>query len=158
MRIGSGFDVHQLVEGRKLILGGVEIPWHKGLEGHSDADALIHALCDALLGASGQGDIGHHFPPDDDQYKGVDSRILLRKVAITLKALNWTIGNVDCTVLAEKPKIGNHIPAMIDNLAADLSLSKNQINIKATTTEKLGFIGREEGIAAQAVVLLESLR
>lgn len=156
IRVGNGFDVHRLVEGRKLILGGVDIPWHKGLDGHSDADVLIHALCDALLGAAALGDIGHHFPPSDDQYQDIDSRVLLRKVMKALADENWSVVNVDCTLLAEAPKIAEYIPQMTVNLSQDLVVAENQVNIKATTTEKLGLVGREEGMAAQAVALIES--
>jgi 2-C-methyl-D-erythritol 2,4-cyclodiphosphate synthase len=154
MRVGQGFDVHALVAGRALILGGVRIPHSKGLQGHSDADALIHAICDACLGAAGLGDIGHHFSDTDNQYKDIDSRVLLRRVHATLTERGWKIINVDATVIAQAPKLAPHIPAMKANIASDLKISAEQVNIKATTTERLGFIGREEGIAAQAVVLL----
>lgn len=156
MRIGTGFDVHPLVKGRPLILGGVEIEWHLGLDGHSDADVLIHAVCDALLGAAGLGDIGKHFPPEDAEYKNIDSRILLCKVRETITTKEWRIGNVDATIIAERPKLAPHIPRMEKNIASDLGVATDQINIKATTTEQLGFTGREEGIAAQAIVLIES--
>ena len=156
MRIGNGYDIHALVEGRKLILGGVEIDWHLGLEGHSDADVLLHAICDACLGAAAMGDIGHHFPPDDDQYKDLDSRILLRNVAAMLHQAQWKIGNLDCTIIAEKPRLSPYISAMRENISSDLSIALSQINIKATTAEGLGFIGQQQGIAAQAVVLLET--
>jgi 2-C-methyl-D-erythritol 2,4-cyclodiphosphate synthase len=155
MRIGQGFDVHPLVPGRRLIMGGVEIPHEKGLEGHSDADVLLHAICDALLGAAGLGDIGQHYPDDDAAYSGVDSRQLLRDVVKKLGALNLRIVNLDATILAQAPRMAPHIPRMIGNIASDLGVAPAAINIKATTTELLGFIGREEGIAATAVALLE---
>lgn len=156
IRIGQGHDVHPLAAGRKLILGGVEIPHAKGLQGHSDADVLIHAVCDACLGAAALGDIGKHFPDTDGQYKSIDSRILLRRVRQTLEQAGWKVVNVDATVVAQAPRIAPHIPAMVGNIAADLEVAPTMVNIKATTTERLGFIGREEGIAAQAVVLIES--
>jgi 2-C-methyl-D-erythritol 2,4-cyclodiphosphate synthase len=155
VRIGQGFDVHPLVSGRKLIIGGVEIPYKKGLEGHSDADVLLHAICDALLGAAGLGDIGQHYPDNDAAYSGVDSRQLLRDVLKKLSALNLRIVNVDATILAQAPHMAPHIPRMIGNIASDLGVAPAAINIKATTTELLGFIGREEGIAATAVALIE---
>ncbi len=154
MRIGQGFDVHQLVEGRKLIIGGVEIPHDMGLLGHSDADVLLHAICDALLGAAALGDIGRHFADTDAQYKNIDSRILLREVARMVTNKGFHIGNVDATIIAQAPKMALHIPQMVENIAADLGVAMNVVNVKATTTEKLGFSGRSEGIAAQAVVLL----
>ena len=154
MRIGNGYDVHALVEGRKLILGGVEIEWHKGLEGHSDADVLIHAICDALLGAAGLGDIGRHFPPDDPVYSGIDSRKLLVQVCSMLKTHGWKVSNVDCIIIAEQPKLASYISSMSMNLAKDMNVEIGAVNVKATTTEKLGFAGREEGIAAQAVALI----
>ena len=153
MRIGQGFDVHQLVEGRKLIIGGVEIPYDKGLLGHSDADVLLHAICDALLGAAGLGDIGRHFSDMDIKFKNIDSRILLREVARMVAEAGFKIGNVDATIIAQAPKMAPHISHMAQNIAADLGLTASAINIKATTTEHLGFTGRGEGIAAQAVVL-----
>ena len=153
MRIGQGFDVHQLVEGRTLIIGGVEIPYEKGLLGHSDADVLLHAICDALLGAAGLGDIGRHFSDTDTKFKNIDSRILLREVARMVAAQGFHIGNVDATIIAQAPKMAAFIPRMVQNIAADLGLPESALNIKATTTEHLGFIGRGEGIAAQAVVL-----
>ena len=153
MRIGQGFDVHQLVEGRKLIIGGVEIPYDKGLLGHSDADVLLHAICDALLGAAGLGDIGRHFSDTDIKFKNIDSRILLREVARMVAEAGFKIGNVDATIIAQAPKMAAHISHMAQNIAADLGLTASAINIKATTTEHLGFTGRGEGIAAQAVVL-----
>ncbi|MDQ7001516.1 MAG: 2-C-methyl-D-erythritol 2,4-cyclodiphosphate synthase [Ghiorsea sp.] len=155
IRIGQGFDVHAFAENRKLMLGGVEIPYHLGLAGHSDADVLIHALCDALLGAACLGDIGHHFPDTDPALKGVDSTILLAKVKASIEALGFSIGNIDATVIAQKPKLATFIQPMRKRLAEVLDMCIEDINIKATTTEKLGFTGRGEGIAAQAVVLLE---
>jgi len=154
MRIGHGYDVHRLVEGRKLILGGVEIAHDKGLAGHSDADVLIHAICDALLGAASLGDIGQHFPDDDPAYKDIDSRVLLRKVREKLEAQSLKIENIDSTVIAQAPRLAPHIPEMIQNITSDLSIEPDQMNIKATTTEKLGFAGREEGIAVHAIALL----
>jgi 2-C-methyl-D-erythritol 2,4-cyclodiphosphate synthase len=154
-RIGHGYDAHQLVEGRALVIGGVAIPHPKGLLGHSDADVLIHAICDACLGAAGLGDIGRHFPDSDVKYKDIDSRILLRRVRDALAAESWRVGNVDSTVIAQAPKLAPYLAKMTDNIAADLAIRPSQVNIKATTTERLGFAGREEGIAAHAVVLLE---
>ena len=154
MRIGQGFDAHALVAGRKLVIGGVAIPHEKGLAGHSDADVLIHAVCDALLGAAGLGDIGAHFPDTDQRFKDIDSRRLLREVARLLKKRGLKAANVDATIIAQSPKMAPHIPAMRAHLAADLGVSPDAINIKAKTTEKLGFIGRGEGIAAEAVALL----
>ena len=154
MRIGQGFDVHQLVAGRKLILGGVEIPYDKGLLGHSDADVLLHAICDALLGAAALGDIGRHFADTEAKYKDIDSRILLREVLHRVRAAGWRVGNVDATLIAQAPKMAPHIFQMVENIAADLHLEKHAVNVKATTTEQLGYTGRGEGIAAQAVVLL----
>lgn len=154
MRIGQGFDVHAFAENRKLILGGVEIPYEKGLLGHSDADVLLHAICDALLGAAALGDIGRHFPDTDAKYKNIDSRELLRDVLARIRSLGWVVGNVDATLIAQAPKMAPHIAAMTQNIAADLGVALDQINVKATTTEKLGFAGREEGIAAQAICLL----
>ncbi|MDQ6984007.1 MAG: 2-C-methyl-D-erythritol 2,4-cyclodiphosphate synthase [Ghiorsea sp.] len=155
MRIGQGFDVHAFVENRKLMLGGVEIPYHLGLAGHSDADVLIHAICDALLGAACLGDIGHHFPDTDPALEGVDSTILLAKVNQSIHELGFSIGNIDATVIAQKPKLATYIEPMRVRLADVLGIDVTAINVKATTTEKLGFTGRGEGIAAQAVVLLE---
>jgi len=155
MRIGQGFDVHALVAGRKLVLGGVEIPYHLGLEGHSDADVLLHAICDALLGAAGLGDIGRHFPDTDAQYAEIDSRMLLRDVAQKLAALKLKVVNLDATIVAEAPRMAPHVKRMISNIAADLGIAPSAINVKATTTERLGFIGRGEGIAALAVVLVD---
>ena len=154
MRIGQGFDVHQLVTGRKLIMGGVDIPYEKGLLGHSDADVLLHAICDALLGAAALGDIGQHFDDTDAKFKDIDSRILLRDVAKKIEAVGYRIGNLDATIIAQAPKMAPHIPQMIANIAADLGIVHNAVNVKATTTEHLGYTGRGEGIAAQAVVLL----
>ena len=154
MRIGHGFDVHQLVEGRKLIIGGVDIPYERGLLGHSDADVLLHAICDALLGAAALGDIGRHFSDSDAKYKNIDSRILLREVARMVAGKGYRIGNVDATIIAQKPKMAPHIPKMVENIASDLGVAANFVNVKATTTEGLGYTGRSEGIAAQAVALL----
>jgi 2-C-methyl-D-erythritol 2,4-cyclodiphosphate synthase len=155
MRIGQGFDVHALVPGRKLVVGGVEIAHDKGLLGHSDADVLLHAICDALLGAAALGDIGKHFPDSDPKFKGIDSRELLRHVVALLRDRKHRVVNVDATIIAEAPRMAPHIPKMIENIAADLAVPRNAVNVKATTTEKLGFIGRGEGIAAQAVCLVE---
>jgi 2-C-methyl-D-erythritol 2,4-cyclodiphosphate synthase len=154
MRIGQGFDVHQLVTGRKLIMGGVDIPYEKGLLGHSDADVLLHAVCDAILGAAALGDIGKHFSDTDAKYKDIDSRVLLRVVAEKIKEAGYRVGNVDATIIAQLPKMAPHIPQMIANIAADLGIAANAVNVKATTTEQLGYTGRGEGIAAQAVALL----
>ncbi len=154
MRIGQGFDVHQLVEGRKLIIGGVEIPYDKGLLGHSDADVLLHAISDALLGAAALGDIGKHFSDADPKYKNIDSRILLREVVHMVREQGFRVGNVDATIIAQQPKMAPHIPHMVTHLAADLRVERSAVNVKATTTEGLGYTGRGEGIAAQAVVLL----
>ncbi len=155
MRIGQGFDVHALVSGRPLILGGVTIPYEKGLAGHSDADVLLHAICDALLGAAALGDIGRHFPDTDAAYKGADSRVLLRRVGQLLEAQKFRIANVDSTIIAQSPKMAPHIPAMVANIAADLGIAEARVNVKAKTTEKLGFAGRGEGIAAEAIALIE---
>ncbi len=154
MRIGHGYDVHPLKAGRDLILGGVKIPHSVGLDGHSDADVLIHAICDACLGAAALGDIGHHFPDSDPRYRGIDSRRLLRKVCAVLKEHGWRVGNLDSTVVAQAPRLAPHISAMREHIAMDLEVNLDQVNIKATTTERLGFAGREEGIAAHAVVLI----
>jgi len=156
MRIGQGFDVHALVAGRKLVIGGVHIPYHLGLEGHSDADVLLHAICDALLGAAGLGDIGRHYPDTDAQYSEIDSRRLLRDVAAMLVAHKFRVVNVDATVIAQAPRMASHFPAMTANVAADLGVAPAAVNLKATTTEGLGFTGRGEGIAAMAVALIES--
>jgi 2-C-methyl-D-erythritol 2,4-cyclodiphosphate synthase len=155
MRIGQGFDVHPLVAERKLIIGGVEIPYHKGLDGHSDADVLLHAICDALLGAAGLGDIGRHYPDTDAAYAGADSRSLLRDVAAKLRGRRLKVVNIDATILAQAPRMAPHMPRMVANIAADLGIDATAVNIKATTTEQLGFVGRLEGIAAQAIALLE---
>ena len=154
MRIGHGYDVHRLVEGRKLILGGVEIPHSLGLDGHSDADVLVHAVMDALLGAAALGDIGKLFPDTDNTYLGIDSMILLDRVRAAIAEKGYTVGNVDATVLAQKPKLAPHIPLMRQRIAQVLQISENQVNVKATTEERLGFTGKEEGIAAHAVCLL----
>lgn len=153
-RIGQGFDVHQLVEGRDLFLCGVKIPYHLGLLGHSDADVALHALCDALLGAAHLGDIGVHFPDTDPEYKGVDSRILLRKVKELIADQGFSVENVDVTIVAQTPKVGPYRQEMINNIAQDLDLSEDRISLKATTTEHLGFTGRSEGIASIAVALI----
>ena len=154
IRIGHGFDVHALVENRKLIVGGVDIPHDRGLAGHSDADVLLHAICDALLGAAGLGDIGRHFPDTDAAFAGIDSRILLRQVAEQLKARGWRAGNVDATLIAQAPKMAPYIARMTAHIADDLGVAIEYVNVKATTTEKLGFTGRGEGIAAEAVCLI----
>ena len=154
IRIGQGFDVHQLVVGRKCIIGGVEIPFEKGLDGHSDADVLLHAICDALLGAAALGDIGKHFPPTDVRYQGIDSRELLKHVVDLLKTHGYAVSNIDCTVICELPKLSPHTEQMRINIAADCDVTIEAINVKATTTEKLGFTGRGEGIAAEAVCLI----
>ena len=154
MRIGHGYDVHQLVAGRKLIIGGVEIAHDKGLLGHSDADVLLHAITDALLGAAALGDIGRHFSDTDAKYKNIDSRILLRESLHLVREQGYRVANVDATIIAQAPKMAPHIFQMVENIAADLRVEKSAVNVKATTTEKLGLTGRGEGIAAQAVVLL----
>ncbi|WP_367269643.1 2-C-methyl-D-erythritol 2,4-cyclodiphosphate synthase [Acidaminococcus timonensis] len=153
-RIGSGYDVHRLVEGRDLILCGVKVPYEKGLDGHSDADVALHALMDALLGAAGLGDIGKLFPDTDDRFLGADSRKLLAAVLEKLQAAGWHVNNVDVTIIAQRPKLAPYEPAMKDNLVADLGIAADAVNVKATTTEKLGFTGRGEGIAAEAVASL----
>jgi 2-C-methyl-D-erythritol 2,4-cyclodiphosphate synthase len=155
MRIGQGFDVHPLVAERKLVIGGVEIAYHKGLDGHSDADVLLHAICDALLGAAGLGDIGRHYPDTDAAYAGADSRALLRDVAAKLRERRLKVVNIDATILAQAPRMAPHMPRMVANIAADLGIDAAAVNVKATTTEQLGFVGRLEGIAAQAIALLE---
>ena len=155
IRIGQGFDVHQLVEGRQLIIGGVTIPHEKGLLGHSDADVLLHAICDALLGAAALGDIGQHFSDSDPRYKNIDSRVLLRNVYSLLENNHYQIVNLDATIIAQAPKMAPHIPAMIANIAQDLQTSAHNINIKAKTAEHLGAIGRKEGIAAEVVCLID---
>ena len=154
LRVGHGFDVHAFAENRKLILGGVDIPHVLGLAGHSDADVLLHAICDALLGAAGLGDIGRHFPDTDAAFAGIDSRILLRRVAEQLKSRGWRAGNVDATIIAQAPKMAPHIARMTAHIADDLGVAIEHVNVKATTTEKLGFTGRGEGIAAEAVCLI----
>lgn len=158
MRIGHGYDVHRLVEGRKLILGGVEISHTLGLLGHSDADVLTHAVMDALLGAAALGDIGRHFPDTDPAFKGADSLVLLDHVMVLLDQTGWKVGNVDATILAQRPKLAPHIPQMRENLARRMGVTPEQVNVKATTEERLGFTGAEQGIAAHAVCLLEEKR
>lgn len=153
-RIGQGFDVHQFAEGRPLILGGITIPYEKGLLGHSDADVLLHTISDACLGAVGEGDIGKHFPDTDPAFKNADSAVLMQQVWEIVKEKGYTLGNVDCTIIAQKPKMAPHIETMRARIAELLEADVSQVNVKATTTEKLGFTGREEGIAAQAAVLL----
>jgi 2-C-methyl-D-erythritol 2,4-cyclodiphosphate synthase len=155
MRVGQGFDVHQLVAGRKLIIGGVDIPYTKGLAGHSDADVLLHAICDALIGAAALGDIGKHFPDTDPELKGIDSRKLLRKVGELLHKSGWKIVNIDATIIAEAPKMAPHIPGMIKNICADLALPVTDVNIKAKTNEKLGYLGRGEGIETHVVACID---
>ena len=157
MRIGFGFDIHPLVAGRKCILGGIEVPHKKGLQGHSDADALLHAITDAILGASGLGDIGTHFPDTDPKFKGVDSLMLLRLAKEKVAQEGWTVSNVDSTIIAEEPKLQKFIPQMREKIAQLLDLDLMAVNVKATTHEKLGALGRGEGIAAHAVVLLEEV-
>jgi len=157
IRIGQGFDVHALVEGRRLVIGGVEIAHEKGLLGHSDADVLLHAICDALLGAAALGDIGGHFPDSDARFKGIDSRELLRHVGNLLAGRSYRVVNVDATIIAQAPRMAPHIARMASNIAADLGLEVGQVNVKATTTEELGFTGRGEGIAAQAACLIETI-
>ncbi|HRH13856.1 MAG TPA: 2-C-methyl-D-erythritol 2,4-cyclodiphosphate synthase [Azonexus sp.] len=154
-RVGQGYDVHRLVAGRKLILGGVEIPHETGLLGHSDADALLHAITDALLGAVALGDIGRHFPDSDPRYQGADSRVLLRAAVALLAGKGWRPVNVDATIIAERPKLAPHAPAMVANVAVDLGISRDSVNIKGKTNEQLGYLGRREAIEAQAVVLVE---
>ena len=154
MRVGHGYDVHRLVEGRKLILGGVEIPWEKGLLGHSDADVLVHAVMDALLGAAGLWDIGHAFPDNDPAYAGIDSMLLLARVRDMLTEKGYTVGNVDATILAQRPKLASHIPQMRRTIAQVLGVEEDCVNVKATTEEGLGFTGSGEGMAAHAVALL----
>lgn len=158
MRIGQGFDVHALVAGRKLVIGGVEIPHEKGLDGHSDADVLLHAVCDALIGAAALGDIGTHFPDTDARYKGIDSRRLLREVAALLARRNWRVVNIDATIIAQAPKMVPFISRMRENIAADLNIGAGEVSVKAKTTERLGFTGRGEGIAAEAVALITGRR
>jgi 2-C-methyl-D-erythritol 2,4-cyclodiphosphate synthase len=157
MRIGHGYDVHAFGEGDKIVIGGAVIPHPKGLIAHSDGDVLLHALCDALLGAAALGDIGKHFPDTDIQYRNADSRALLRMVYGKVKAKGWKLENADMTIVAQNPRMANYISHMVQNIAADLQSDNDQVNVKATTTEKLGFTGREEGIAAYAVVLLSKI-
>jgi len=156
IKVGQGFDVHQLVSGRKCIIGGVEIPFHKGLDGHSDADVLLHAISDAILGAAGLGDIGKHFPNTDPSIKNIDSRNILKKIVLLLHEKKYSIINIDATVICELPKLTPYIDRMKNNIASDCHIEINAVNIKATTTETLGFTGRGEGIAAQAICLVES--
>jgi len=155
IRIGQGFDVHQLVEGRKCIIGGIDIPYEKGLLGHSDADVLLHAISDAILGALGQGDIGKHFPDTDPAYLDADSVKLLERVWELAKSMGYRLGNIDSTIIAQKPKMAPYIPQMVELIARVLEADSSQVNVKATTTEKLGFTGRGEGVAAQSVVILQ---
>jgi 2-C-methyl-D-erythritol 2,4-cyclodiphosphate synthase len=157
MRIGQGFDAHAFETGRKLVIGGVTIPHDQGLAGHSDADVLLHAVCDALIGAAALGDIGRHFPDSDSEYKDIDSRKLLRATAALLAKNGWGLVNLDATIIAQQPRMAPHIPAMVTNIAADLGVSQHDVSIKAKTTEQLGFTGRGEGIAAEAVVLIAPL-
>ena len=155
MRAGQGFDAHALVAGRALIIGGVTIAYEKGLDGHSDADVLLHAVCDALLGAAALGDIGRHFSDTDSRYKGADSRVLVREVARLLRDGGYHVVNVDSTIIAQAPRMAPHIPAMVANIAADLGIDRGRVNVKAKTTERLGFTGRGEGIAAEAIAMVE---
>ncbi len=155
MRVGQGYDVHALVAGRKLVIGGVEIPYERGLAGHSDADVLLHAICDALLGAAALGDIGWHFPDSDPKYAGVDSRTLLQETGKKIAANGYRIVNIDATIVAQEPRMAPHVARMIGNIASDLELKPAAVSVKATTTEGLGYIGRGEGIAAQAIALIE---
>jgi 2-C-methyl-D-erythritol 2,4-cyclodiphosphate synthase len=155
IRIGQGYDVHRFNDGDHIILGGVKIPYEQGLEAHSDGDVVLHALCDALLGAAALGDIGKHFPDTDPNFKGADSRVLLRHVYRIVQDNGYSLGNADITIIAQAPKMAPHIVAMCDNIAADLQVDLNQVNVKATTTEKLGFEGRKEGIAVHAIVLIQ---
>jgi 2-C-methyl-D-erythritol 2,4-cyclodiphosphate synthase len=154
VRVGNGFDAHALVPGRRLVVGGVTIPFDRGLEGHSDADVLLHAICDAILGAIGSGDLGRHFPDTDAKYKDADSRVLLRTVWSQARAAGYALGNIDATVIAQAPRLAPHVREMVENIAADCGARAEQVNVKATTTEHLGFTGRGEGIAALASVLL----
>jgi 2-C-methyl-D-erythritol 2,4-cyclodiphosphate synthase len=153
-RVGQGYDCHALVAGRKLIIGGVEIPHHLGLSGHSDADVLLHAITDALLGAAALGDIGRHFPDTDAQFAGADSRKLLRETVLRLKAAGFLIGNIDATIIAQKPKMAPHISSMVAHIAEDCQVAADRVNVKAKTNERLGYLGREEGIAAEAIALV----
>jgi len=156
IRIGQGYDVHALVPGRRLIVGGVDVPHDKGLLGHSDADVLLHAITDALLGAAALGDIGRHFPDTDERWRGADSRVLLRATMGLLRQAGWHVVNVDSTVIAQAPKLATFIPAMVENIAADLMLATGDVNVKAKTSERLGFAGRGEGIVAEAAVLISN--
>jgi 2-C-methyl-D-erythritol 2,4-cyclodiphosphate synthase len=156
MRVGHGYDVHRLVAGRRLVIGGVDIPFEMGLAGHSDADVLLHAITDALLGAAGLGDIGRHFPDSDPAYKDADSRALLRQAAARVQRAGFAVANVDATIIAQAPRMAPHVAQMTANVAADLGVAPERVNIKAKTTERLGFTGRGEGIAAEAVALLEN--
>ena len=158
MRVGTGYDVHRLVEGRKLIIGGMEIPYEKGLLGHSDADVLLHAITDALFGAAALGDIGSHFPDTDPEYEGADSRVLLRKAGDILAENGYVVGNIDCTIIAQRPKMKDHIEQMRKNIASDLGMFTDQVSVKATTEEGLGFTGSGEGIAAQAIACIYEAR
>ncbi len=154
MRVGHGFDAHSFCAGDHVVIGGVRVPHERAMEAHSDGDVLVHALCDALLGAAGRGDIGRHFPDTDEEFKDVDSRVLLRRVVADLHERGLTIGNVDITVVAQRPRLSPHIEAMQHNIAADLGIPPDRVNVKATTTERMGYVGREEGIAAHAVALV----
>ncbi len=154
MRVGIGYDVHKLVKGRDLILGGVNIPFKKGLLGHSDADVLLHSICDALLGAAGEGDIGRHFPDSNSRYKGISSLKLLAEVNNILKTKNYRVSNLDASIICQEPKLSPYIACMVENIASELGIETDQVNIKATTTEGLGFAGREEGIAAYSVAMI----
>jgi len=158
VRIGQGFDAHALAPGRRLVIGGVEIPFDRGLAGHSDADVLLHAITDALLGAAGLGDIGRHFPDSDPQFKDADSRALLRAAVQRVRQAGFAVANVDATIIAQAPKMAPHIAQMVANIAADLGIAPSRVNVKATTTERLGFTGRGEGIAAEAVAALDDAR
>jgi len=155
MRIGQGFDAHAFRAGGRLVLGGVQIPWESSLEAHSDGDVVLHAVCDALLGAAGLGDIGRHFPPSDPTYRGIDSRLLLRRSLELVAGESYRVANVDITIIAQAPRLAPYVETMREHIAADLQVSTRQVNVKATTTEHLGFTGREEGIAALAVILLD---
>ncbi len=157
IRIGNGFDAHRFKKGGKLILGGVEIAHHSGLEAHSDGDVVLHAVCDSILGALAKGDIGQHFPDSSDKFAGIDSRLLLRKVYQIMSDDNYVIGNVDITIIAQAPKLADHVQSMCDNIAQDLHVSQSAISVKATTTEKMGFTGREEGIAVMSSVMINSV-
>lgn len=154
IRVGQGYDCHALASGRRLVIGGVDIPHDRGLLGHSDADVLLHAVTDALLGAAGLGDIGRHFPDTDPRFAGADSRVLLREACGRVRTASYAVGNVDATIIAQAPKMAPHIPAMIAHIAADLDIPADRVNVKAKTNEKMGFLGREEGIATEAVVLI----